>query len=176
MSAAEAVPAKAPLSAFLEAFEPAVPGVRGVVRRTFELMDIAEQEIAAEKGRWRRAELRDRIHKQGFMACQPGVFSDAGMDDLYRAHCREMLVRLARGLPLDPGTDAEIIWAISKASLKAPPSRDVGLLACRLWRKVFPGKPDPWAGDDPGSFDEWAVNEIERDLRKRMGRARGVKP
>ncbi len=51
-----------------------------------------------------------------------------------RAHCRELLDRVARGEDTSPGTAAECCIAAAETCLHVPPSTTAAGLYARLWR------------------------------------------
>jgi hypothetical protein len=141
------------------------------IRRTFDLMEIAEEEIAAAKAR-APEEARARLHR-AFAVLAPGGALAGYPDFVYRAHARELLGRVQRGEDTRPGTAAEAMIAISRASLVAPPGAQVGALFERLFTEVrgapLPGVPiaAPWGG---------ASEELLADLRRRLTDPRRVLP
>lgn len=82
-------------------------------------------------------------------------------DDLYAAHCDELLERVVAGEDTRPGTKAEVLIGIMGASLMSPLRSDGQHLAERLFREVMgkvpgvtvdhlSGAREPYAG----AFDE----------------------
>lgn len=72
-----------------------------------------------------------------FAACFPtALVSDS--ERLYRAHVREMCERDARGDDLRPGTLAEVLGALSKASLEAPLDACGAALYEHVFERLFP--------------------------------------
>lgn len=109
----------------------------GPIKQAFHLMGIAEEEIAA--GQRRHPSKAKEIHKAAFMAVQPyhKEFWRAP-DNVYRAHCREIIDRVAAGAKLEIATDAEILYGLYSACQKAPPGDHFSLLYQRLFIKIFP--------------------------------------
>ncbi|WP_331722977.1 hypothetical protein [Nocardia sp. NBC_00511] len=66
-------------------------------------------------------------------------------ETLYRAHCRELLERVAAGRDTRPGTAAEVLITCHLASVAEPVNTAAGLYF-RMWHAV--GLPDP----DPHSY------------------------
>lgn len=96
-----------------------VGGPAKAVSRAFDLMGIAEREIAlAVAAAGGKKEKGNRIW-DAFALLRPGALSDYG-DELYRAHCRELLARCEAGLDTQLGTAAEACAVLSESSLKAP--------------------------------------------------------
>ena len=58
---------------------------------------------------------------------------------VYRHHCRELLGRVLSKflLPLNLGTDAEVMLALSETLLAAPLQQDAAALYSRLYQKIF---------------------------------------
>lgn len=81
---------------------------------------------------------------------------------VYRAHCRELLERVAAGQDTRPGTDAELAVALCEMSLQAPLAGPVVALYLRVWRRAFPSHP---VSADAG-WDSQAVAGLERSLRR----------
>ncbi len=141
-----------------------------VVEGTIRRMEIAEDEIAAAK---RRCPRRAKSIDAAFLLLCPNDYLRGG-DELYRAHCRELLGRVKRDENVEPATDAEIAFAMSQASLAAPPTQDFALAYAKVFARVFPEHADlvEDVGREhiPGRSDE-----IIADLRRKIGRDIGRK-
>lgn len=144
----------------------AAGGAVAAIGRTFDLMAIAEEEIAAAKKRFpgKAAELH-----ASFMLLCPNELARYGSDRLYRAHARELLERVARGQDTTLGTDVECLAALSQASLKAPLSRDPAEAMARVFARVFPGQ-DPYLETSEGESYAGAVDEVLEELRRKIAR------
>jgi hypothetical protein len=59
-----------------------------------------------------------------------------GTESVYRAHCRELLDRVARTEDTRPGTAAECCVALSVTSQQVPLSTAAAGLYARMWRKA----------------------------------------
>jgi hypothetical protein len=90
-------------------------------------------------------------------------------EDLYRAHCAELLDRIARGADTRPGTAAECCAVLSEVSLEVPlPTHAAGLYA-RMWSR---------AGLRPAALADMAthyeaiaatqIDDLETELRHRL--------
>jgi len=81
------------------------PRFSDALDRLFRAMEIAEEEIARAQERWpeKRKEIWDTFKYLGLGTC---TIPEGYADRLYRAHCQEILERVARGEDLRPGTDA----------------------------------------------------------------------
>jgi hypothetical protein len=139
--------------------------IRYSVRRTFECMDVAEQEIArALRLRSNASATRRARIQRAFLALLPPEQLTSKGDEVYRQHARELLQRAADGKDLRPGTDAEVLTCMLDCSLQAPPTALIGLACARLFEKVMGKK----LGDDL-SLEPWpgAVDELVADLRRK---------
>lgn len=156
----------------LGAFLP--PNFPRALSSLFAAMAIAEEEIEACKLRHPRQ--AERIHDAFQYLTPPPVLQEFD-DTLYRAHARELLERVAFRVSLGPGTKAEVLAALSLASLAAPLSRVETRLAERNFRSLFPGEAEavlgPAAEAPRITPDEYiAMQELETRLRRRVGQAR----
>jgi hypothetical protein len=89
---------------------------------------------------------------------------------VYRAHCREILDRVAARADTRPGTAAEVCVACSAASLVAPLGSAVAGLYGRMFSAAFPQLP-PMFGDRQGyheALEGGAIDELEADARRRL--------
>lgn len=136
------------------------------IRRSFERMKIAEEEIArASRLRSNSSpERRARIQRAFSVLCPPEQLA-LKSDDVYRAHARELVRRAAADEDCRPGTDAEVLCCMLDCSLAAPPTALVGLACARLFGLVV-GRSigeelsaEPWPG---------AVAELVEDLRRKI--------
>lgn len=135
------------------------------VSHAFDLMRVAEEEIATAKRRSPRA--AKRLHAS-FGILVPGILSDAP-ETLYRKHCIEILARVKAGMDVAPGTDAELAFVLMRASLAAPPDRDHACAYARVFARLFPEHRAIVDGLDRESH-QGAVDEILVGLRRRVGR------
>ncbi|ANZ13332.1 hypothetical protein ACH4YO_40670 [Streptomyces noursei] len=91
---------------------------------------------------------------------------------LYRAHCREILDRVARDEDTRPGTDAEIIIGIHEASLVAPMTSGAACLYFRLLDRSVPELSQAAAPDiDLAAYEKVhgrVADEYEADLRRKL--------
>ena len=88
---------------------------------------------------------------------------------VYRAHCRELIDRVAGGEDTRPGTAAECCAALSEASLRAPlRSSAVGLYA-RMWRAAgLPPTALTDVSDHYEALDGSLIDSHETWLRRRL--------
>jgi hypothetical protein len=139
----------------------------------FDAMARAEEEIEAAQHRHPAA--ADRIWNSFSLLrpTQPLMRTEM----VYRAHCRELLDRVARGDDTRPGTTAECCAALSEASLRAPlRSSGVGLYA-RMWRLA--GPPATALTDVSNHYealDGSLIDDHEAWLRRRLRQDWRVQP
>ncbi len=112
------------------------PGAGDTLFAAFEKMDWAEDEI--DQARVRHGEVDRGPLWNSFRAVKQ---NEPYMADevIYRAHCREILERVAAGKDVRPGTDAEMITALRESSLTAPLSSAAACLYFRIAARTFPG-------------------------------------
>ncbi len=136
------------------------------IGRAFDLMRVAEEEIAAAKLSAPRK--RKTLHAL-FKAMYPGELL-AYPDAVYRSHCRELIGRAKRGEDLAPGTDAEVLVMMSKASLAAPLASEFAHAMSTVFRRVFPDAPEDLAA----GAEAWSgrTEEIIAEARRKLARER----
>lgn len=140
------------------------------IRSTFRAMEIAEEEIAAAKERYPLA--ATAIHEAFAILCPNELLRQASVR-LYRAHCTELLDRVAanpQGPDLSEPTAAELCAAMSKLSLATPLSHDYVVAYGEVFRRAFP-EAEPL--DDFGGLPEaypGRTTEILADVARRIGR------
>jgi hypothetical protein len=150
----------------LEALLP--DGSVGVIGRTFDLMAVAEREIARAR-RKHRTRRTSELLNGSFLMLQPGELSRYS-DELYAAHCRELLERVVKGDDPRPGTRAEMLAALSEASLKAPLERNAHTAMEHLFAQCFPGNALSAGGHSPGEQWPGAVAELLRGMARRLAK------
>lgn len=132
---------------------------------TFELMQVAEEEIEAVLCKIPASE-RPEI---SFAALAPTQGMSSMDPQVYRSHARELIQRQLRGEKLDLGTLAECLVVVSNSSLIAPLDSVGGAVAEKLFTlvmgKTLEGEPlrEPWPH---------AVDEQIMALRRRLSRKR----
>ena len=146
------------------------------VRRTFEFMEIAEEEIAKAEKRYTRDKVTRACIHDVFGHAQPGQLLRYS-DVLYRAHVRELCFRAEHSTfdkakaDMAPATKAEIVAALSEGSLLAPLDQQHAALYEELFCEIFGkyvGKGDertrePWPG---------ASAELLHTMRQKFRRER----
>lgn len=146
-----------------------IPGdVAQRIKRSFALMKVAEEEIAAAIKKTPRC--RTRLNDV-FRVAYPGDLIAYG-ETLYRAHVRELLGRVRKNESFTPGTDAECLAALSAASLKAPLDATASAAMAKVFASCFPEKTD--LAEDVGREPyKGAVDEMLATLRRQIGQRAG---
>jgi hypothetical protein len=140
-----------------------------VFERTFHRVELAEEEIDAAKRR--HPNDAERIHRAFLILCPSDPLHAYG-DELYRAHCRELLERVRLGGDTRPATSAEVVACLSAASLQVPPGRPATFLYWQLFGALFPDQAEklraeigPVAAD---SHDKSVADDLARKLRRKL--------
>jgi len=144
------------------------PRFSNALDRLFRAMEIAEEEITKAQERWpeKRKEIWDMFKYLGLGTC---TIPEGYADQVYRAHCQEILERVVGGEDLRPGTDAECMVALCEMSQVAP----LCFPAVCLYRKLFERRLRYDPSPEVASFEEWTgSSELESELRKRLARER----
>lgn len=145
------------------------PTMSSTITRTFALMEVAEEELQRAKD-CAAPEDHDDIHAVFAYLCPSTVLAGKN-EELYRKHVREMIARRMKGEDTRPGTDAEVLCALSDWSLEHPPGKDANALYFRLAVNLIPAAlindqpPDHVLTDEtyPG-----AIDELLTKLRRRL--------
>jgi hypothetical protein len=98
------------------------------------------------------------------------------LPEVYRLHCRELIQRHARGGSLDFATDAEVLCALSAASLRFPLNRNATAAYVMLFRRILKESPGAQALDldDPSRLEDYAGAAEELIQKMRRHRVRSV--
>ncbi|MEV0109216.1 hypothetical protein AB0H42_23140 [Nocardia sp. NPDC050799] len=157
------------MASALSSMDKLLPGLEetlGWLGEVFERIDWAEEEIqAAQK---RHPEQATQVW-HGFSLLQP-THQRVEYELLFRAHCREILDRLAAGKPTQPGTAAEVLAALSEASMRAPLNTESVGLYFRMWRAAAL----PPLEDNAGQLEHYEaitgsrIDELEAESRHRL--------
>ena len=127
-----------------------------VIANAFRHMGIAEEELeAGPKG-------------TPFLALQTPAILKQLADEVYRAHCRELVARAGEHVRV--ATSAEICAAMMQTSLRHPLNHAAAWLAWYHFDKVFPGKMDEPFADDYDRNE--LIPEMEKKAATDMARAR----
>jgi len=158
----------------LEALLPVALG--DTLTRTFRCMELAEDEIAKVK---RRHPGQAAALDDAFRHLMPTPVLRGLGDEVYGAHCREILELLATGDDIREGTTAEVIAALAESSQAAPLTRTATLLYIELFELVFPGKSEKLFAElgpmEPNAYERTQMRELEADLRRKLRTDRGFK-
>ena len=143
------------------------------IARTFELMEIAEEEIARARSTLKPKVLgsRERSERinQAFKALMPGALLNL-TDAVYRHHCREIIDRADQGEDLRPGTESEVLHMLMQTSLRSPLNSSGQALYERLFKNIVGKLPEDWE-PTPEAWKGQA-DEMLHDARKRLARDR----
>ncbi|MBO3732786.1 hypothetical protein [Glycomyces niveus] len=132
----------------------------------FERMDIAEEEIAAAQKR--HPDASDRLY-HSFKLLVPS-HERMEYEPVYRAHCREILHRVATGGDTRIGTAAEVCCTLHDVSLIAPLRSAASGLYLRMWRAA--GLPDfpeliP-ASENHEALEGSRIDDHESETRRKL--------
>ena len=150
---------------------PRGPDVRGL----FALMTVAEEELSAAR---RRHPFAEFAIQKSFALLEPDARLFVNKHaEIYRAHCRELLARVAAGASkkeLRLGTRAEVLCVMTGFSLEHPPGPQGAALMSTLFVEIFPkvAQPDgpilePW----PGATDE-LLGAVQRKIERETTRGK----
>lgn len=139
-------------------------GELGAALRVLDLCGVMEEEISR---RWRtRAEEPPDV----MLALFPT--RPVRTEVLYRAHCAELVERIATGGDVLPLTRAEVLGLLSEASLRHPLSHRDAVLMESLAREILPrALPDSGDVHGPGMLAEVAAARAEWLARRSPERA-----
>lgn len=135
------------------------------VADTLDRVRIAEEELAA-------ADLPPGARAQAFGVLVPTAPLRGRAPELYRAHARELLGRLARGEDTAPGTLAECLSACLYTAGDAPLRQEGQALTEWLFEQVFPAQAKAIGCGE--ARERWAgqVQEDLAALRRRLATRR----
>ena len=143
-----------------------------VVANAFKHMKIAEGEIAAAKHRY--PNMVEQLHNSFKLLCPPETFAKY-TGELYRAHAKELLQRIARGKDLSLATRAELCIALSEASLLTPFRNDLYCFYSQCFRVVFPKKyGEVFRGWPSRPSFKGALKELKQKLQRKFQSKRGI--
>jgi len=151
----------------------------GIGNIFFGVMELCEDEIT--KAQARHPEHKDIVWRDGFKLLCPNVYVRDASEPVYRAHCAELLDRVAQGLDTTLGTRAEIMMGLSSSSLIAPLSHTATVLYARLFSKILPDAPIIYDLEALGAMDfdgtvETLLAELSkkcRDPGRKLARTKG---
>jgi len=105
----------------------------------FGMMEICEDEIT--KAQPPHPEQRKIVWWDGVKLLGPSAYVHDAPEPVYRAHCAELLARVAQGLNTTLGTKAEVMVMLSEASLRSPLMHTAGVLYARIFQEIYPDSP-----------------------------------
>lgn len=145
------------------------PACGRAIANAFRRMEVAEEEIRAAVARYpnKAAEIDGAFP----YLCPTAVLKELG-DEVFRAHCREMLERAAQGHDMDRGTTAEVLAVLSRGSEVAHLSRIGTLLYRELFWRLFPEEAavleTSQGGPKPDEYELECMADLEEELRRRV--------
>ena len=152
-------PAVTDLAALLASIQEEVTGV-------VALVDISEDEIEQAIARHRQA-ADDLFH--AFPLLLPAFGAQAWSTEfVYRAHCRELLERVATGEDTPPGTAVECVLAMRQVALAVPLNGPAAGFYLRMWRLAFPDHELSDRGQHYEALERDRIDDIERKTRKKL--------
>ncbi|WP_243795068.1 hypothetical protein [Saccharopolyspora gloriosae] len=130
----------------------------------FEIMDWAEEEIAA--ARRRHAVDADTLwHSFTLLVPRHELMST---EFVYRSHAVELLERVAAGEDTRPATAAEVCCVLAASSEVASLTSVAAGLYCRMWQRAFPEQPSFWdSADAYESLHGAQIDELETFTRRK---------
>lgn len=126
----------------------------------FDVWELAEDEI--DKAKKRHPDKKQEIH-DSFKILMPGVLLGKH-EALYRAHCHEILERVALDTDTAPGTRAEALAVLSDTSLMVP----LGDTAYSLFAELFSEIMGQFEGPLPGETYEGAKRELLEKIQRKL--------
>ena len=127
---------QAKLSSTIQALDPSGPW--GTVGGIFDQIEICESVITKARAKYPN---HDEAIWNSFSLLRPSKLLHEAPEAVYRAHCAELLERVIKSLDITLGTKAEIMMALSKASLRSPLTHTASVLYARLFREILPCTP-----------------------------------
>ena len=122
------------LLATTESLDPGTSWV-AAIGIAFDKMEIGENEIG--KAQSRHPERSQTIWDSFKLLC-PSAYVREALEPVYRAHCAELLDRVAHGFDTTLGTKAEVMMGLSETSLKSPLPHTAAVLYARIFQGIFP--------------------------------------
>lgn len=128
-----------------------------VVSRTFDMMNVAEEQLKAHG-------LTNR--KGAFMVLMPPKGMSLKSTRVYRAHAKELCERMLAGADTRTGTKAEMLSGIMDHATKTPLSMAYTAAATLLFNDVMGFLPADFAplGKNERSNAEEIIRELERTV------------
>jgi hypothetical protein len=130
------------------------------------LVDIAEDEI--DQAAARHPQAADYLF-HCFRLLLPVFEAKAwGTEFVLRAHCRELLERVARGQDTRPGTNVECLLAVAQVAMEVPLNGAAAGFYPRMWSGAFPGHELSDRGVHYEAIHKGEIDDIERWTRKKL--------
>lgn len=130
------------------------------------LVDIAGDEIEQAAARHPQA-ADDLFHS--FRLLLPAFEADAwGAEFVLRAHCRELLERVASGADTRPGTNVECLLAMVQVSKAVPLNGPAAGFYFRMWSGAFPDHELTGRDQHYQALYGARIDEVERKTRKKL--------
>jgi len=130
------------------------------------LVDTAEDEIEQAVARHPQA-ADDLFHS--FCLLLPAFEADAwGTEFVLRAHCRELLERVASGADTRPGTNVECLLAMVQVSKAVPLNGPAAGFYFRMWSGAFPDHELTGRDQHYQALYGARIDEAERKTRKKL--------
>ena len=140
--------------------------VQAEVTGAAALVDVAEDEIGQAAARHPQA-ADDLFHSFGLLL--PAFEARAwGTEFVLRAHCRELLERVARAQDTRPGTNAECLLAIAQVAMEIPLNGPAAGFYLRMWSGAFPGHELAGRGQHYEALYRPGIDDIERWTREKL--------
>jgi hypothetical protein len=153
-------------SALPTAFTAFASTLLGDLDGLFESIERAKEEIA--KARTRHPQHSDLLH-HSFMLLLP-THKLMQHEVVYRAHCREILDRVAAGNDTRPGTAAEICCLMHDVSLATPVTSAAAGLYMRMWQAAGLPKVESFAqaGAHHEALEKTLIDHHEQLTRRKL--------
>jgi hypothetical protein len=126
----------------IKGLDPEGSGFWDHASNVFDLMEVAEEEIAEAQSR--HPDAAEKLWDT-FKLLYPGILTEYPAR-FYRAHCQEILERVYLDEDTRPGTMAEVLIGLSEWSLEHVPDTRTAALMGTLFGKLVPEHAD-WGED-----------------------------
>ncbi|UUV32155.1 hypothetical protein NQK81_01520 [Amycolatopsis roodepoortensis] len=140
----------------------------GAIAQAFDLLRLAEDEIV--QARSRHPLHNDLLHHSFSLLAPNFALERMRFEIVYRAHCRELLDRVAAGEDTRPGTAAEVCCAMYNTSLLSPLTSAATGLYIRMWQRA--GLPEleelTEAGRHHEALEKSVIDDHETFARRKL--------
>ena len=145
----------------------------GAIENAFRRMAIAEDEIS--RGQQRHPNHSDKIFAMFRHLCPTPMLRHVP-DEVFRAHCRELIERVANDEDIQPGTNAELLAFLSKLSLESALDRVHFLLYQQLFHELLPSQAAALGSDGqlqpPSEQETRQMNDLQERYRRNLASER----